>query len=93
MKKNWLLKQTINQNIGMELVIEKCALLIMRNRKRQIMEGIELRNQEIIRAHGEKENYKYSGILEADTIKQVEMKEKNKRAFQTNEKTFWKQAQ
>ena len=27
---------------------------------------------------GEKETYKYLGILKADTIKQVEMKEKNK---------------
>ena len=31
----------------------------------------------IIRTLGEKETYKYLGILEADTIKQVEMKEKN----------------
>ena len=27
---------------------------------------------------GEKENYKYLGILEADTIKQVEIKKKKK---------------
>ena len=30
------------------------------------------------RTLGEKETYKYLGILEADTIKQVEMKEKKK---------------
>ena len=35
----------------------------------QIMEGIELPNQERIRKHGEKDIYKYLGILEADTIK------------------------
>ena len=32
-----------------------------------------------IRMFGEKETYKYLGILEADTIKQVEMKEKIKK--------------
>ena len=31
--------------------------------------GMELRNLEKIRTLGEKETYKYSGILEADTIK------------------------
>ena len=50
---------------------------IMRGRKRQITERIELSNQEKIRTHAENENYKYLGILEANTFKQVEMKEKN----------------
>ena len=48
----------------------------MRSGKIQITEGIELQNQERIRKHGEKENYKYLGLLEKDTIKQAEMKEK-----------------
>ena len=39
-------------------------------------ERIELPNKEKIRTHREKENYKYLGILEADTIEQAEMKEK-----------------
>ena len=39
-------------------------------------DGMELTNQEKIRTFGEKETYKYLGILEADTIKQVEMKDK-----------------
>ena len=38
--------------------------------------GMELPNQEKIRTLGGKETYKYLGILEADTIKQVKMKEK-----------------
>ena len=41
-------------------------------------EGIELPNQEKIRVLGEMETYKYEGILEADTIKQMEMKKINK---------------
>ena len=40
-------------------------------------EGIELPNQEKTKTFGEKETYKYLGILEADTIKQEEMKESN----------------
>ena len=38
------------------------------------MEGIELPNHDKIRTFGEKETYKY---LQADKIKQVEMKEEN----------------
>ena len=37
---------------------------------------MELLNQLKIRTLGEKETYKYLGILEADTIKRVEMKNK-----------------
>ena len=38
---------------------------------------MELPNKEKIRTLREKETYKQLWILEADTIKQVEMKEKN----------------
>ena len=37
---------------------------------------MELPNQDKIRTLGEKEIYKYLGIWEADTIKQVKMKER-----------------
>ena len=62
---------------------------IMKNRKRQMMEEIELRNQRKIRTLGEKVTYKYLGILEVDTIKQAEMKEEKikKEIPQENEKT------
>ena len=49
-------------------------------------EGIELPNQEKVRMLGEKETYKYLGILEVDTIKHAEMKKK-KRIPWKNEKT------
>ena len=61
----------------MEFGIEKCALLLMRNRKRQMTQGIKLLNQKRIRTLGEKNTYKYLEILEAVIIKQAEMKEKN----------------
>ena len=64
------------QNIEMEFGIEKCAMLVMKSGKRHLMDGMELPNQDKIRTLGEKETYKYLDIWEADTIKQVEMKEK-----------------
>ena len=42
---------------------------------------MELPNQDKIRMLGEKETYKYLGILEADTIKKGEMKEKIKKEY------------
>ena len=63
-----------SRDVRMEFGIEKCDMLIMKSVKRYMTEGIKLPNQEKIRPFGEKETYKYLGILEADTIEQVEMK-------------------
>ena len=49
----------------------------MRSWKQQMTEETEPPNQEKIRTLGEKETCKYLGILETDTIKQAEMKEKH----------------
>ena len=38
-------------------------------------------NQDKIRTHWENETYKYLGILEADTIKQVEIKDKIQKEY------------
>ena len=65
-----------SQDIGMEFGREKCTMLVMKSGKRHLTGGMELPNQEEIRMHGEKETYTYLGILEVDTIKQMEMKEK-----------------
>ena len=48
----------------------------MKSGKRHMTDGMELPNQDKIRTLGENETYKYLGSLEADTIKQVEMKDK-----------------
>ena len=48
----------------------------MKSGKRHLTDGIKLPNKDKIRTLGEKETYKYLGILEADTIKPVEMYEK-----------------
>ena len=77
------LKQTVriySQAIGMEFGIEKCPMLAMKSGKRHMTEKVALLNQ-VIRTLGEKEMYKYLGILEADTIKRVEMKERIKKSI------------
>ena len=70
-----------SQDIGMEFDIEKCALYVMKGGKRNQPDGIELPNQDKIRTLVENETYKYLGILEADTIKQVEMKNKIQKLY------------
>ena len=51
-------------------------MLIIRSRKRQMTEGLELPSQEKIWTLREKETYKYLGILKTDKIKQAERKKK-----------------
>ena len=70
-----------SQDIVMEFGIEKYAMLIIRSGKRQMTEGMEQPYQEKIRTLREKENYKYLGLLETDTIKQAKMKEKIKKEY------------
>ena len=65
----------------MEFGIEKCAMLVMKSDKRHLTDGMELPNQDKIRTLGEKETYKYLGSLEADTIKQKEMKDKIQKVY------------
>ena len=70
-----------SQDIGIEFGIEKCATLVMKSGKRHITDRIELLNHDKIRTLGENETYKYLGILEADTIKQGEMKDKIQKEY------------
>ena len=44
-------------------------------------DGMELPNHDKIGTLGEHETYKYLDILEADTIKQVEMKDKIRKEY------------
>ena len=81
-----------SQDIKMEIGIEKWAMLKKKSGKRPITEGIELANQEKIRMLGEKENYKYLGILEVDIIKEAEMKEKIKKEYVRRTRKYLKQS-
>ena len=65
-----------SQDIGMELDIEKCVMLVIESGKRHMTDEMELSNQDQIRTLGENGTYKHLSILEADTVKQVEMKDK-----------------
>ena len=65
-----------SQEIGMGFGLEKCAMLVMKSVKRHLTDGMELPSQDKIITLRENETYKYLGNLEADTIKQVEMKDK-----------------
>ena len=65
----------------MYLRIVKCALLTINSGIRQITESVELPNQEKIIKLGENKTYKFSRILEPDTIKHGEMKEKVKNSI------------
>ena len=70
-----------NQNIGVEFGIDKCAILEMKSFKRHLTGGNEHPNKDKRRTLGEKGTYKYLGILEGDTIKQVEMKGKIQKEY------------
>ena len=70
-----------SQSMGMELGMKKYAMFVMKSGKRHMTDGIELPNHDKIRTLGEEETYKYLGILEDDTIKQVEMKDKIRKEY------------
>ena len=53
----------------------------MKSGKRHMTDGMERPNQDKIRTLGENETYKFLGILETDTIKQVEMKDKIQKEY------------
>ena len=61
--------------------VELTAVLVMKSDKRQLNDGMELPNKDKIKTLAENETYKYLGILEADTIKQAEMKEKIQKEY------------
>ena len=53
----------------------------MNSDKRHLTYGMEVSNQDKIRTLTENETYKYLSILDADTIKQVEMKDKIQKEY------------
>ena len=65
----------------MEFGIEIFAMLVMKSGQRHLTDGMELPNPEKIRTLKENNTFKYLGILEADTIKQAEMKDKIQKEY------------
>ena len=70
-----------SQDIEMKSGIEKCAMLVMKSGKRHRTDRIELPNQDKIRTLAENATYKYIEILEADTIKLEQMKDKIQKEY------------
>ena len=64
------------QDIGMEFGIEKYAMLLRKSCIRYLTAGMELPNQD-----KKNETYNYLGIVEADTIKQEQMKDKIQKEY------------
>ena len=82
MKKNWKFSYTpLEYTVRMEFGIEKRAMLVMKSGKSHMTDGMELPNPDKIRTLGKNETYKYLGILEADTVKQVQMKDKTRKEY------------
>ena len=52
-------------------------MLAMKSGKQHMTDGMERLNHDKIRTLGEKGTHKYLGISEADTIKQMQMKDKS----------------
>ena len=53
----------------------------MKSGKRHLTDGMEIPNQDKLRTLRENETYEYLGILEADTIKHVEVKDKIQKEY------------
>ena len=70
-----------SRETGIGVGIEKCAMLAMKSGKQQLTDRMELPNKDKIKTLAENETYKYLGILEADSIKQAEMKEKIQKEY------------
>ena len=64
---------TFNEDIGMEFGLKKCGVVILKKGKLVKFDGIQLPNQEIMKAVDEN-GYPYLGILELDQINEDEMK-------------------
>ena len=71
----------ISKDIGMEFGITKCASMVMKHGKIQNSTGISLPNGQMVPGLKTTDTYKYLGMLEADTIKQAEMKLKVKQEY------------
>ena len=65
----------------MEFSIDKCVMFVVKTGKRHLMERMDTPNQDKIRTVGQKEAYKCLVILEADAIKQVQMKVKIQKKY------------
>ena len=81
-----------SQDIWIEFCTENFVMIIIKSGKRQRTKEIEQSIKVRIRTLGEKDNWKYLGILDEVIIKQVEMKEKIKKITLDERENFLKQS-
>ena len=62
----------------MEFGVEKCSVMIIKKGKMSNSDGIVLPNRITLKGLKEGDSYKYLGVIQADGMKQHEMKEKIK---------------
>ena len=67
--------ESYSRDIGMEFGMDKCAVLLMKDGKQVESEGVELPSGEVMKDVDEN-GYKYLGVLQAEKVKNREMKEK-----------------
>ena len=65
----------------MQFGVSKCGALVMKRGKMCKCKGIEILSGELIKEIDTEGGYKYLGVLEADTIKDKEMKDNLKRRY------------
>ena len=71
------LAQTVHMfsdDIGMEFDVEKCAVMVIRRGKLARSDDITLPDERVIKGLAEGDAYKYLGALEAEEVKQEQMK-------------------
>ena len=65
---------TFSIDIGIEFVIKKCGMLVLKRGKIAKMEGVVLPDGQVMKKV-EDRGYRYLGILETDHLKEKEMKD------------------
>ena len=71
--------QIFSKDIGMQLGIDKSAILVMKKGKIVQSDGTELPNEEVIKSLEEGQSHKYLGVLETDEVMVNEIKDKVKK--------------
>ena len=71
--------QIFSKDIGMQLGIDKSAILVMKKGKIVKSYGTELPNEEVIKSLEEGQSHKYLGVLETDEVMVNEIKDKVKK--------------
>ena len=63
-----------SNDIGMEFGVEKCAVMVIRRGKLARSDDITLPDESVIKGSAEGDAYKYLGVLEAEEVKQEQLK-------------------